>query len=461
MALDFKFPDVGEGIHEGRLVEWLVAEGDPVAVDQPFVKVETDKAVVDLPAPVAGTLLKHHFPAGEIIHVGQVLATFGGSSESRVQSSEKEQQPETRSSKLETPAAAGSSPAASSLSTLNSQLSTASSRPQATPHTRALARKLGVDLARVTATGPRGRITDEDVRAAAGGGSSELRVQSSETGQGAVQSSKFKVQSGESGAPQPETRNSKLETPQRPIPSYEFSSDEAGAVERVPVTYLRKRIAEHMTASKATSAHVTHVDEADVTELFAMYKQAKEDIKSVYGLNLTILPFFMKALVAAVREHPLFNASYDAEKGELLMKKFYHVGIAVDTPEGLIVPVVKHVDRKSMLTLASELQALGDKARSRSLSLDELKGATITITNIGPIGGLFATPIINQPNLAIIALGTVKDRPVVHEGAIAIRKMIYFSVSFDHRIIDGAAAARFVNTLVRIVSKPGLLMAEV
>ena len=529
MALDFKFPDVGEGIHEGRLVEWLVAEGDPVTVDQPFVKVETDKAVVDLPAPVAGTMLKHHFPAGEIIRVGQVLASFGGSSELRVESSEPGQeavqsskykvqsgelgalQPETRDSKLETPKAAGSpqplatnpssefgvrspesgqkavpgskfqvpggepgahkleSPAPQ-LETRNSKPETAApaARPPATPHTRALARKLGVDLAQVSATGPRGRITDEDVEKAAVSfqpsavsRSSEFGVRSSETGQKPVPSSKFQVPSGEPGAPQPETRNSKLETPLRPIPSYASSSDEAEAVERVPISYLRKRIAEHMTASKTTSAHVTHVDEADVTELFAMYKQAKEEVRSAYGLNLTILPFFMKAIVAALREHPLFNASYDADKGELLMKKFYHIGIAVDTPEGLIVPVVKHVEHKNMLTLASELQTLGDKARSRALSLDELKGATITITNIGPIGGLFATPIINQPNLAIIALGVVKDRPVVHEGAIAIRKMIYFSVSFDHRIIDGAAAARFVNALVGIVSRPGLLMAGV
>lgn len=432
MALEFKFPDVGEGIHEGRIVEWLVAEGGTVKVDRPFVKVETDKAVVDLPAPIAGVVLKRHFAVGDVIHVGQVLATFGTAGE--------------------TPAVSDQHPALSTQTGQNAKLETrnakfetapAPARPPATPHTRALARKLGVDLARVTGTGPRGRITDKDVnQATVGGGSRPSAIASQPVAAGSPPAAIGKLQ-----APPPlSTLNSELSVSE--------------SVERVPITYLRKRIAEHMTASKAISAHVTHVDEADVTELYALYRQAKEEVQKTYDLHLTILPFFMKALVAALRKHPLINASYDAEKGELLYKKFYHIGIAVDTPEGLIVPVVKHVEHKNMLALASDLLTLGTKARERTLSLDELKGATITITNIGPIGGLFATPIINQPNLAILALGAVKDRPAVHEGAVALRKMIYFSLSFDHRIIDGAEAARFVVTLGRIVSNPGLLLAE-
>ena len=438
MAFEFKFPDVGEGIHEGRIVEWMVAEGDTVAVDQPFVKVETDKAVVELPAPVAGTVLKLHFEKDAVIRVGQVMVTFGAAGEqpsSRTSHEIPRSDPTNvqRAARDDAPASAPRS----ALSTLNSQLSTVPSRPLATPHTRALARKLGVDLAGVRGTGPRGRITDEDAQRAASPATPVKRETSDVKREITASVSHFasRISPGSSATDEP--------------------------VERVPVSYLRKRIAEHMTASKTISAHVTHVDEADVTELHALYRQAKGDVKDAYGLNLTILPFFMKALVETLREHPLFNASYDEEKGELIYKKFCNIGIAMDTPEGLIVPVVKNVEQKNMLTLATELQALGEKARSRTLSLEELKGATITITNIGPIGGLFATPIINQPNLAIVALGAIQDRPVAHEGAVVIRKMIYLSVSFDHRVIDGAEAARFVNALVRIVSKPGLLMAGV
>ena len=438
MAFEFKFPDVGEGIHEGRIVEWLVKEGDTVKEDAPLVKVETDKAVVDLPSPAAGTILKIHFPAEAIIHVGDVIVTIGeageqaasggSSSEFRVQSSEKEQQPVKTSS--------------SPLSTLNSQLST-SSRPPATPRTRALARKLGVDLATVKGSGKHSRITDEDVQRAASGGprpataasSSEFRVQSLEKVQQPEKTASFLLS----------TLNSQLST--------------AEGTERLPATYLRKKIAEHMVASQRTSAQVTHVDEADVTELFALYKQAKEAYNEKHGFNLTILPFFMKALTAALRDYPLFNAAYDETAGEIVYHKHVHIGLAADTPEGLVVPVVKHAQAKSILAMGAEVVDLAAKARDRRLTLDELKGATITITNIGPLGGLFATPILNQPNLAILALGEIKDRPVVVDGAVAIRKMIYLSLTFDHRIIDGAEAARFVRDLARILAKPGLLLA--
>lgn len=431
MAFEFKFPDVGEGIHEGRIVEWLVKEGDAVKVDAPLVKVETDKAVVELPSPAAGTILKVHFPAEAIIHVGDVIVTIGEagtqlaaggpSSGFRVQSSEKGTDQRTM--------------APAPLSTLNSQPSTSSSRPLATPRTRAMARKLGVDLAAVKGSGKHGRITDEDVQAAAHGRSSEFRVQSSEKAQPPTHVPSLLLS----------TLNSQLSPAER--------------VERVPATYLRKKIAEHMIASKRTSAHVTHVDEADVTELFSLYKQAKDDYKERHGFNLTVLPFFMKALVAALRDHPLFNAAYDEAAGEIVHHRHVHIGLAADTPEGLVVPVVKHAQVKSILAMGAEVVDLAARARDRRLALDEMKGATITITNIGPLGGLFATPILNQPNLAILALGEIKDRPVVVDGAIVVRKMIYLSLTFDHRIIDGAEAARFVRDLARILAKPGLLLA--
>jgi pyruvate dehydrogenase E2 component (dihydrolipoamide acetyltransferase) len=219
-------------------------------------------------------------------------------------------------------------------------------------------------------------------------------------------------------------------------------------------------IANAMRHSKQHSAHVTHVDEADVTELLAHYRRAKPAIEERTGARFTLLPFFIKALVAALREHPMFNATVDEERQEILIKKYVNIGIAVDTPEGLIVPVIRDADRKDMIELAAEVNDKAERARKRELRLDELKGGGCTITNIGPLGGVFATPIINQPELAIIGLHAIKERPEVVNGEIAIRSMMYLSVSFDHRYIDGAEAARFMSDMVRLVSDPMLLMAR-
>jgi pyruvate dehydrogenase E2 component (dihydrolipoamide acetyltransferase) len=230
--------------------------------------------------------------------------------------------------------------------------------------------------------------------------------------------------------------------------------------ERLPMTHLRKVISEAMTTSRRTSAHVTHVDEADVTELVSYYQGLKGDVLEKWGVRLTLLPFFVKALVSVLKDHPLLNATLDEAKGEIVQKHYYNIGIAVDTPEGLIVPVLKDVDKKSIVTLAAEVSDLAERARSRTLNLEEIKGATCTITNIGPLGGIFATPIIHQPELAILGLHAIKDRPAVFEGEIAIRKIMYLSVSFDHRVIDGAEAARFMSDLVKIVSDPKQLLVR-
>jgi pyruvate dehydrogenase E2 component (dihydrolipoamide acetyltransferase) len=437
MAFEFKFPDVGEGIHEGRIVEWLVKEGDTVKVDAPLLKVETDKAVVDLPSPRAGTILKLHFPADSVIHVGQVIVTIGEAGEKAAAGS---QQSVAGSQKTEPDSASPRLP-----STGYGLPGAGGARPLATPRTRALARKLGVDLAAVVGTGKHGRITDEDVKEAVAGSRQPAAGGSKPAGV---------VSPPVPSAPSSEPRAA---SSAKPLVIQAASGEES--VERVPATYLRKKIAEHMLASKRTSAHVTHVDEADVTELFALYKEAKEEYKAKHGFNLTVLPFFMKALVAALREYPIFNAAYDEAAGEIVRQRHVHIGLAADTPEGLVVPVVKHAQAKSILAMGAEVVELAAKARERRLSLDEMKGATITITNIGPLGGLFATPILNQPNLAILALGEIKDRPVVVEGAVVVRKMIYLSLTFDHRIIDGAEAARFVRDLGRLLAKPGLLLA--
>ena len=413
MAFVFTFPDVGEGIHEGRVVEWLVAEGDTVAEDQPLIKVETDKAVVELPSPHAGTVLRLHAAADAEIFVGDPLVSIGEPGE------ELGELPSPIEG--DSPTAAG--PAETPVTAVEAAPVTTSRRPLATPKTRALARKLGVDLGGVQGSGSHGRITDADVERAA--------------------------QAGSAAAP----------TPTAAKPGIAGVTAE-GEVERVPLSHLRKVIANAMRASKHTSAHVTHVDEADVTDLVAHYRRVKPVIEEQAGVRFTLLPFFIKALVAALRQHPAFNASVDEERQEMVIKRYYNIGVAVDTPEGLIVPVIRDADRKDMVGLAAEVADMAERARERRLALDELKGGSCTITNIGPLGGVFATPIINQPQLAIVGLHAIKERPEVFEGEIAIRKMMYLSVSFDHRYIDGAEAARFMSDMVRLVSEPMLLMAR-
>jgi len=411
VAFVFKFPDVGEGIHEGRVVEWLVAEGAEVAEDQPLLKVETDKAVVELPSPKAGTVLSLHAADDAAIEVGDPLVTIGEAGESVPD----EGAPDAAARPIEqVPAPEPEAPVV-----------TKTRRPLATPKTRALARRLGVDLATVRGTGSGGRISDDDVQRAAAS----------------------PAEAPTSGPPPV------------PAPVGVVASTGEGEVERVPVTHLRKVIAGAMRASKQVSAHVTHVEEADVTELYEHYRTVKTQVEADGG-RFTLLPFFVKALVAVLKDHPIFNASVDEEAQEILLKRFYNIGIAVDTSEGLIVPVIKNADGKDMLSLAAEIGDLAERARERRLGLDEMRGGTCTLTNIGPLGGVFATPIINQPELAIVGLHKIQEKPVVVDGEIVVRRMMYLSVSFDHRWIDGAQGARFMTDLVRLISNPGLLMAR-
>ncbi len=412
MAHQFNFPDVGEGIHEGRVVEWLVAEGETVAEDQPLLKVETDKAVVELPSPNAGTVLRLHVAADTAIEVGDALVTIGEPGEIPAGPEAAREAPKLV--EVPPPAVAEVAPAGP----VSGQR-----RPLATPRTRALARKLGIELGAIQGTGAGGRITDEDVQRAA----------------------------------EKPTTPSAPRAVAGPVGVADSIAD--GEVERVPLSHLRKVIAGAMRASKQISAHVTHVEEADVTDLFEHYQTVKKSVEADGG-RFTLLPFFIKALVSVLKDYPIFNASVDEERGEILFKKFYNIGIAVDTPEGLIVPVIKDADRKDMIELASEIVDLAGRARERRLALEELRGGSCTITNIGPLGGVFATPIINQPELAIIGLHKIQERPVVVDGEIVIRKMMYMSISFDHRWIDGAEGARFMSDLVQLVSKPGLLMAR-
>lgn len=412
MAVEFKFPDVGEGIVEGEIRRWLVKEGDRVKADQPLVEVETDKALVELPAPKSGTILKICAREGETIKVGQVVVIIGDPGETG---------PTTATPSVHESVTVVGALDATTLELHPPRPRAASivhpPRVRAIPSVRKLAKELGVNLARVKGTGIDGRIRREDV----------LRV-----------------------ADEQKAR-------QQPAPAPSVKTEEA--VERVSLSRLRRTIAAAMVRSAFTAPHVTSHDETDATRLQEIVRRERPPAEA-QGVHLTLLPFVVKAVIAGLKAEPYLNAELDMEAGEVLLKKHYHIGIATDTPEGLLVPVVRDADRKSVLELAREFAALGEKARSRTATLDELRGSTFTITNYGALGGYFGTPIINPPEVAILGLGRVQEKPVARDGQVVIRPMLPLSLSFDHRLIDGATAQRFLNHVMARLEDPDLLLLE-
>ncbi|MDA4128322.1 MAG: 2-oxo acid dehydrogenase subunit E2 [Thaumarchaeota archaeon] len=408
MPYEFKLPDIGEGVAEGEVLKWFVKEGDPVKEDQPLVEVMTDKVNVQIPSPRTGTVGKLMAKEGDVVKVGTtlVLISLPGEQPSTAPSPQAPPQARTPEVTLQGPSVPEPGPA---------------SRALATPATRRLARELNVDIARIRGSGPQSRVTDDDVRAAAGRG-----------GQQAVVLGK--------AAPAPPTSSAREEV--------------------VPLRGIRKTIAERMVRSKNTAAHVTHVDEVDMTELVVL-REAFKGSAEKRGVKLTFLPFIVKALVPALKEYKFVNSTLDDAAGNIILKKYYNLGIAVDTEQGLVVVVVRDVDRKDIFELAGEIESLAEKARTGRLSLDEVHGATFTITNVGGIGGLFATPIINPPEAAILGVHAIKKRPVFRDGKVEVRDMMYISLSFDHRIFDGAYAARFTNKIIETIQDPKKLLTEV
>jgi pyruvate dehydrogenase E2 component (dihydrolipoamide acetyltransferase) len=291
----------------------------------------------------------------------------------------------------------------------------------ATPAVRALAKELGVDIDKMRGTGPEGRVLEKDVRQGAEG----------------------------------------KEKPVEPVkkPTKVKKYDLYGYVERIPLRGVRRSIAKAMVKSKYTAPHVTTMDEADVTELWKIREKEKNAAEKK-GIKLTILPFIIKAVISGLAEHPYLNATLDDENEEIILKKYFNIGFATDTPEGLMVPVVKNAKDKSILQLAQELTQLAEKARNRTIDLADLKGGTFTITNYGALGGIYGTPIINYPEVAILGIGKIKEMPVVRDGKIAIRKILYLALSFDHRVVDGGEAARFLNTVIARLEDPDLILLE-
>jgi pyruvate dehydrogenase E2 component (dihydrolipoamide acetyltransferase) len=409
--MEFRLPELGEGVNEGELIKWRVKEGDNVKDDQPLCEIMTDKATIEIPSPFSGVIKQLVAKEGEIVKVHQLMVvaeSAGGTKAAPAAAAHAA----PAAPAVPTKAAPASAPAQASSSTGGS------ADVLASPATRRAAREKGIDLSQVSASGPHGRVLMEDLDRALSGGS----------------------------APKAAART--------------FA---AGEVERTPIRGMRKKISEKMRESKDKAAHFTYVEEADATELVRLRTQAKA-IAEKKGIKLTYLPFILKAMVAALKQHPRINSTIDEATNEIVTHHTYNISLSVQTEDGLTVPVVKHVEQKTIFELAKEIADIVDRARKKKLTMDDFKGSTITLTNAGSIGGLFATPIINYPEVAILGFNKIARKPVVinvnGKEKLAIRDWTYFSISMDHRILDGAEAAEFMKTFISYIENPALLVLE-
>jgi pyruvate dehydrogenase E2 component (dihydrolipoamide acetyltransferase) len=432
MSFDFYMPDIGEGVVEGEIVAWKVKEGDRVKLDQPIVEVMTDKATVELPSPRAGVIAKINYKDGEICPVGKVLVTIeedgakaSPSPSPAPPSGNGHEAPRPRSATHQVmhSAVAANVPASGSGTGSSSiQVVDVSDRAavRATPATRRLARQLGVEIGRVPATGKHGRVTTDDVR--------RFKDHPSTTAPAAAKQAPVAIARG-------------------------------GDEERIPLRGMRKRIAETMARSVHTAAHFTYVEEVDMTDLVAVREHAKPRATE-RGLKLTYLPFIVKAVVSGLKKWPMLNASLDETTQEIVRKKYYHVGIAAQGPHGLAVSVVRDADRRSIFDLAREIDRLGEAVRTNAATRDELTGSTFTISSLGKLGGVLATPIINFPEVAILGVHKIEERPAVRGGQIVARHLMNLSISVDHRLADGWDGAMFLQDVKALLEDPTTMFME-
>ena len=422
MPYEFKLPDIGEGVAEGEILKWFVKEGENVKEDQPLVEVMTDKVNVQIPAPRSGVVSRILAKEGESVKVGQTILVISEDGEKKPALTPPPTptlpRETTSTQPLAPPTYLSESPGA---------------RVLATPATRRLARELNVDISTLKGGGPQGRVTDDDVRVAAQKG-------------GATQGMT--------------TRMVPVTATTTTAPAAVVVAQPSKKEQSIPLRGIRRTIAERMVKSRDTAAHVTHVDEADVTEL-VLIREALKGSAEKRGVKLTYLPLIVKALIPALKEFPYLNSSLDEQSGNIILKGYYNFGIAVDTEQGLVVSVVKDSDTKDIFALAGEIERLAEKARAGQLILEEVHGSTFTITNVGAIGGLFATPIINLPDVAILGVYKIVKRPVFREGKVEVRDMMYLSLTFDHRVVDGAYAARFTTRVIETIQDPKKLLTEV
>ncbi|MBY3621987.1 dienelactone hydrolase [Acinetobacter sp. CUI P1] len=437
---EYRFPELGEGLHEGEIIKMHIKAGDKVTDDDIIMEVQNDKAVVEVPCPVNGTVLEVLTKDGQVCRVGDVVAIIAAEGDVPEQEGHASAEADAAKGSANTT----SSPAATSPSDAK-QGGSVSAAPApdrdvlATPSVRKFAREQKVDISKVNGTGKGGKITREDVEAFLKGGSAPA---SAATPAAAASEAPKAAKTEAKAAPAAASGNVSLEE------------------ERVPFKGIRKAISNAMVKSAYTAPHVTIMDEVDVTELVA-FRTRMKPIAEKKGVKVTYLPFIVKALVAASRQFPALNAMIDEEAGEIVYKKYYNIGIATDTPNGLIVPVIKDADRKSIWMIASSITDLAVRGRDGKLSANEMKGSTISISNIGSAGGMFFTPIINFPEVAILGTGRISEKAVVKNGEIVVAPVMALSLSFDHRIIDGATAQNFMNYIKSLLNNPELLVMEV
>ncbi len=426
MAFTFKLPDIGEGIHEGEILKWFVKKGDHIKEDDPLCEVQNDKAVVEIPSPVEGEVLDIKVAEGEVAIVGDPLVSIeaeGYEDEEETKEEVVEETPETSSSQtsVTTEEPKAESKRSSTAKTENKMVI-------AMPSVRKYAREKDVSIQEIEGTGKNGRILKEDIDAFLSGETSPKETATD-------------VADGED----------KVTAPVIPEGAYPET--------REKIAGIRKVISEAMVNSKTRAPHVTLMDEVDVTKLVAHRKHYKE-VAAEQDIKLTYLPYVVKALISASKKFPILNAAVDDDAEEIVYKHYYNIGIAADTEKGLLVPVVKNADSKSIFAISKEINELADKARGGKLTADEMKGASNTITNIGSVGGQWFTPVLNYPEAVILGVGRIQEKPIARNGEVVIAPVLALSLSFDHRIVDGATGQQALNQIKRILNDPQLIMME-
>jgi pyruvate dehydrogenase E2 component (dihydrolipoamide acetyltransferase) len=446
-TFQFKMPDIGEGIHEGEIVKWFIKPGDKVQEDDVLCEIQNDKAVVEIPSPVEGTVLEVKVAEGTVATVGQVLVTFDAPGYENLQFKGDEHAEEAPKQEAVAPAPAAVQEAPATPPPAPPAYGIGVTEPQkeadpnrkiiAMPSVRKYARDKGVEITLVPGSGKNGRIMKNDIDAFLNGGAAATpaAAQAVEVSQAAE-------------AVQQETAPKAA-----PVPQGEYPET------REKMSGIRKAIAKAMVNSKHTAPHVTLMDEVDVAKLVAHRKKFKE-VAAAKGIKLTFLPYIVKALTSALREFPALNTSLDDATNEIIHKHYYNIGIAADTDKGLLVPVVKDADRKSVFTISNDINELAGKARDGKLAPNEMKGASCTISNIGSAGGQWFTPVINHPEVAILGVGRIAEKPIVRDGEIVAAPVLALSLSFDHRMIDGATAQNALNHIKRLLNDPELLLME-
>jgi pyruvate dehydrogenase E2 component (dihydrolipoamide acetyltransferase) len=429
---ELKLADLGEGMHEAEVVEWLIHEGDTVRLDQPVVRVETDKAIVEIPSPVAGRVSEIRFQPGQTVKVGEVLAVYDAA---QGRSSGTQKETSAVRGLHDAPAPGAPTPIERTRAALAEDTAPANGtggkkRVLAAPAVRKLAFELGIELADVTPSASNGRVTIEDVRAHAAHASTRP----------AQELPTAAIPPGATIAPTGAATSSAQD-------------------ERQALTGLRKRIAEHMERSWRTIPHATAFDEVDAGELVAL-RAALLPAAEKRGVRLTYIPLLVKLLLPVLKDFPIFNASLDEEKREIIYKRVYHIGVATASPEGLLVPVLREADKLSVVEIAAQLERLIEGAKKRSLALNELSGSTFTLNNVGSFGGSSGTPIINHPEVAILAVGKIEEKAIVRAGSIVALPRMPLALSFDHRLIDGALSGAFLARFKELVEHPQQLLLD-